>query len=109
MDTKAQFLKLVEQITEAEENSKRLRNELASVMNQLAQGESDFKIGDRVGDKQITNIEGSLNQWRPGNVIIIYYGRKVLKDGVSLHKTETRIWAWDLDKAREVRNRKEQG
>ncbi len=74
--------------------AKRSRQEL---WNALAIQQAKHKIGDRIKkgrnpetEFEITRITGS--PWRPGVIWVNYYGRRVLKDGKTLHANESQLY-----------------
>ena len=89
------LVELVDELREHEAKVKEIWKKINPIVQELAIEQSPFKIGDLVkkGTVKLTRISGSLSH-NYKTININYWGHKILKDGKSLHKTETQLWHW---------------
>ncbi len=92
-------------LIQAEQNVSESENRINSYLLELTPTISKIKIGDIVkkGRFQVTRISPHLKYDRTA-IEFNYFCKKILKDGVSLHKNETPLYSWDLpDGSRSVK------
>jgi hypothetical protein len=92
-DKTKKFHELLNRLDALEKEQGEIEAELFPLIRDLAIERSPYKLGDIVKKGIVlTRIEGRLD--RRGGIIRDYYGRKILKDGTSLHSNETRLYEW---------------
>lgn len=86
---------LIDKLVALEQATDEIRQQMDPLVQAIALEKSKYKIGDKVkkGTMVITRITGNLNRYGDNaKVECNYYGRKILKDGVSMHSREQRLY-----------------